>query len=70
LRKCTIPTRIVWGTGDTIFSPRNPDYLAGILPRLTGIRRIRRAKLFFPEEYPDVIAAETRLLRDQAGRLR
>jgi haloalkane dehalogenase len=70
LRRCTIPTRIVWGTGDTIFSPRNPDYLAGILPRLTGIRRIRRAKLFFPEEYPDVIAAETRLLRDQAGRLR
>ena len=62
LRKCTVPTRIVWGTSDTIFSPRNPDYLAGILPRVTGIRRIEKAKLFFPEEYPDIIAAEARLL--------
>jgi haloalkane dehalogenase len=62
LRKCTVPTRIVWGTSDTIFSPGNPDYLAGILPRVTGIRRIEKAKLFFPEEYPDIIAAEARLL--------
>jgi pimeloyl-ACP methyl ester carboxylesterase len=62
LRECTIPTRIVWGMSDTIFSPRNPEYLAGILPRVTGIRRIHKAKLFFPEEYPDVIAGEARLL--------
>ncbi len=62
LRECTIPTRIVWGMSDTIFSRRNPDYLAGILPRVTGIRRIHNAKLFFPEEYPDVIAGEARLL--------
>lgn len=69
LRKCTVPTRIVWGTSDTIFSPGNPDYLAGILPRVTGIRRISRAKLFFPEEYPGVIAEEARLLWNEAGRL-
>ena len=62
LRKCTVPTRIVWGMGDTIFSKGSPDYLAGLLPRLTGIRRIEKAKLFFPEEYPDIIAAEARLL--------
>jgi haloalkane dehalogenase len=62
LRQCTVPTRIVWGVGDTIFSPRNPDYLAGILPRVTGIRRIEKAKLFFPEEYPDIIAEEAQLL--------
>ena len=62
LRQCTAPTRIVWGTGDTIFSPQNPDYLAEILPRFTGIRRIDKAKLFFPEEYPDIIAEEARLL--------
>jgi len=62
LRKCTVPTRIVWGMGDTIFSKGNPDYLAGILPRVRGIRRIEKAKLFFPEEYPDIIAAEARLL--------
>jgi pimeloyl-ACP methyl ester carboxylesterase len=67
LRKCTVPTRIVWGMSDNIFSPRNPDYLAGILPRVTGVRRIPEGKLFFPEEYPDVIAGEARLLLDQAG---
>jgi haloalkane dehalogenase len=62
LRRCTVPTRIVWGMSDAIFSGRNPQYLAGVLPRVTGIRRIQKAKLFFPEEYPDVIAGEARLL--------
>jgi hypothetical protein len=38
------------------------------LPQLTGIRRIDKAKLFFPEEYPDIIAAEARLLWDRAVR--
>jgi haloalkane dehalogenase len=68
LRQCTAPTRVVWGMGDTIFSPRNPDYLAGVLPRFTGIRRIDRAKLFFPEEYPDILAEEARLLWEGGGR--
>jgi haloalkane dehalogenase len=68
LRECTVPTSIVWGTSDGIFSPRNPQYLAGILPRVTGIRRIQKAKLFFPEEYPDIIAEEARLLWDRADR--
>jgi haloalkane dehalogenase len=68
LRQCTVPTRMVWGMGDTIYSPHNPDYLAEILPRFTGIRRIDKAKLFFPEEYPDIIAEEARLLWERAGR--
>jgi pimeloyl-ACP methyl ester carboxylesterase len=67
LRTCRVPTRIVWGMSDTIFSPGNPDYLASILPRVTGIRQLRKAKLFFPEEYPDVIAAEARLHWKQVG---
>ncbi len=62
LRRCMVPTRIVWGMSDTVFSSGKPEYLAGILPRVTGIRRIQQAKLFFPEEYPDVIAGEARLL--------
>jgi haloalkane dehalogenase len=62
LRKCTVPIRIVWGMGDTIFSPRSPHYLAGVFPKITGIRLIPQAKLFFPEEYPDMIAAQARLL--------
>jgi haloalkane dehalogenase len=66
LRACRVPTRIVWGMSDSIFSPRNPDYLAGILPQLMGVRRIDQGKLFFPEEYPDIIADEARLLWDRA----
>ena len=68
LRKCEAPTRIVWGMGDTIFSTRNPDYLAGLLPRVRGIRRIDGAKLFFPEEYPELIAEEALALWYPADR--
>jgi len=61
-----VPTRIVWGMADTIFSKDNPEYLAEILPRVTGIRRIPEGKLFFPEEYPGVIAEEARKLWAEA----
>lgn len=62
LRKCLVPARIVWGMSDGIFSTRSPDYLASVLTRVTGVRRIREAKLFFPEEYPEVIAEEAQRL--------
>jgi pimeloyl-ACP methyl ester carboxylesterase len=65
-----VPTRIVWGMKDTIFSAGNVEYLARILPRLTGIRRIPEGKLFFPEEVPNVIAQEARVLWKQTGTLR
>ncbi|HEX3160152.1 MAG TPA: alpha/beta hydrolase [Gemmatimonadaceae bacterium] len=62
LRKCTVPTRIVWGTGDDTFSPASPDYLDRTLPNSRGVRKVPGAKLFFPEEFPDVIAEEARRL--------
>ena len=62
LRRCQVPTRIVWGTGDDIFSAASPDYLDRLLPNSLGVRRIEGAKLFFPEEFPDVIAEEARKL--------
>jgi haloalkane dehalogenase len=62
LRRCMIPTRIVWGVADSIFSPETPAYLDRILPKSLGVRRIPKAKLFFPEEYPDVTAGEARRL--------
>lgn len=58
LKQCSIPTRIVWGTADVIFSKDSPDYLDRILPNTRGVRRIAGAKLFFPEEYPEIIAEE------------
>jgi haloalkane dehalogenase len=62
LRKSRVAARIVWGTGDTIFSQDSPEYLNRILPGTRGIRRVPGAKLFFPEEYPDIIAEEAALL--------
>jgi len=58
LRRCAVPTRIVWGMADDIFDKRSPDYLAAILPNAKGVRRLPKAKLFWPEEYPDVVAEE------------
>jgi len=66
LKKCTVFTRIVWGMSDTIFSAGNPDYLAGLLPKFAGVRQVKEGKLFFPEEYPDIIAAEARRLWERA----
>lgn len=62
LRRCTRPVRIVWGTADTIMDPASPDWLAQVFPRSRGVRRVEGAKLFFPEELPDIVAEEARRL--------
>jgi len=58
LDRSQVPVRVVWGTADTIFDPSGPEQLAKIFPRFRGVRRIDGARLFFPEERPDVIAEE------------
>lgn len=62
LKQCRVPTRILWGTGDEIFSQSSPEYLQRTLGNPRGIRRIPGAKLFFPEEYPELIVEELRRL--------
>ena len=62
LKQSTIPTRILWGTGDTIFKGSDPDYLDKTLGNSKGVRRIEGANLFFPEEFPDVVAEEAKKL--------
>lgn len=62
LRSSTMPARILWGTGDTIFAPAAPDYLHRVLGQSRGVRRVDGARLFWPEEFPDVIAEEARAL--------
>jgi haloalkane dehalogenase len=62
LRRCVVPTRIVWGLADDIFAKESPDYLDRLLPNSKGVRRLPKAKLFWPEEYPDVVAEEARRL--------
>ncbi|MBF5044632.1 alpha/beta hydrolase [Aggregicoccus sp. 17bor-14] len=67
LRRSTVPVRIVWGASDTIFSLADADYLDRTFPRSQGIRRVPEGKLFFQEEFPDVIAEEARRLWRVAG---
>jgi pimeloyl-ACP methyl ester carboxylesterase len=62
LRRSRVPVRIVWGTADTVFSAASPDWLDHTVPHSRGVRRVEGAKAFFPEEMPDVIAAESRAL--------
>lgn len=62
LARCTAPTRIIWGTGDDIFSRDSPRYLDRAFGNSRGVRLVEGAKLFFPEEYPDLIAEEARAL--------
>ena len=62
LRRSDVPARIVWGTGDAIFSAEGADYLDRSFGHSRGVRRVPGAKLFFPEEFPDLIAEEARRL--------
>lgn len=62
LKRSQVPVSVVWGTGDTIFKPSGPESLAQVFPRFRGTRKVEGAKLFFPEEFPDVIAEEAKKL--------
>lgn len=62
LKRSRIPVRIVWGGSDTLFSLADAEYLDHTFPQSRGIRVVPEGKLFFQEEFPDVIAAEARRL--------
>lgn len=66
LRRSQVPVRIVWGEADTTFDVTWADWLDKALPQSRGIRRLPGAKLFFPEEMPDIIAEESIKLWDSA----
>lgn len=62
LRKMNHPVGVVWGMRDTIFAPTSCEYLERIFRNFQGVRRVTEGKLFFPEEYPDLMAEEARRL--------
>ena len=62
LKRSPIPVRVIWGMADRIFDPAGADYLTGLFPLSQGARKIPEAKLFWPEEYPDLIVEEARRL--------
>jgi haloalkane dehalogenase len=62
LRAFKKPVRMVWGRDDDLFPSEWAHWLDRTLPGSRGIRFVDRARLFFPEEYPDIIIEEARNL--------
>jgi pimeloyl-ACP methyl ester carboxylesterase len=58
LKRSTVPVRIVWGASDDIFSQADAEYLDRTFSKSRGIRRVPEGKLFFQEEFPEIIAEE------------
>ena len=62
LKRSPAPARIIWGTNDFLFDVSWAKWLDKTLPNSRGVRFVEGAKLFFPEEMPNLIAAEARNL--------
>ena len=52
LRELTVPTLVVWGTGDTFFDVSWAYWLRDTIPGTTRVVTVDGARLFFPEERP------------------
>jgi pimeloyl-ACP methyl ester carboxylesterase len=60
LRGLRAPTLIVWGTADVFFDVRWAHWLKDTIPGATAVIEVPGAKLFFPEERPDLLAGHLR----------
>ena len=52
LKELTVPSLMVWGTGDTFFDVSTAYWLRDTIPGATGVVTVDGARLFFPEERP------------------
>ena len=52
LRELTVPTLIVWGTGDELFDVSWAYWLRDTIPGTTRVVTVDGARLFFPDERP------------------
>lgn len=57
LRELTAPTLVVWGTDDVFFPVTWAHWLRDTVPGCDTVIELEGAKLFFPEERPDELAA-------------
>lgn len=62
LRAFARPVRMVWANNLDLFPNDGAAWLDKTFPGSRGIRFVEDAKLFFPEEHPDLVAAEARRL--------
>ena len=52
LKELTVPTLVVWGTGDTFFEVSWAYWLRDTIPGTTRVVTVDGARLFFPDERP------------------
>jgi pimeloyl-ACP methyl ester carboxylesterase len=50
LRRLTVPTLMVWGTGDIFFDVRYAHWLRDTIPGATGVVTVDDGRVFFPDE--------------------
>jgi pimeloyl-ACP methyl ester carboxylesterase len=62
LRASQVPARLVWSENAPGFPVETAQWLDKALPKSRGLRVVPGAKLFFPEEMPDLVAAEAEKL--------
>ena len=71
LRELTVPTLVVWGTGDLSFDVSWAYWLRDTIPGVTRVATVEGARLFFPEERPADLVAPLQqhwAAHDQPGR--
>jgi pimeloyl-ACP methyl ester carboxylesterase len=60
LKELTVPTLVVWGTGDTFFDVAWAYWLRDTIPGTTRVVTVDGARLFFPEERPEDLVPHLR----------
>jgi pimeloyl-ACP methyl ester carboxylesterase len=60
LRELTVPTLLVWGTGDEFFDVKWAYWLRDTIPGVTEVVEVPGAKLFFPDERPEDLVPHLR----------
>jgi pimeloyl-ACP methyl ester carboxylesterase len=58
LKTLTVPTLLVWGTGDSFFDVSWAHWLRDTIPGVTRLVTLDGARLFFPDERPAELARE------------
>ena len=61
LRRLDVPTLVVWGTADPLFSRRWAYWLNETIPGARGVVEVRGGRLFFPDERADELVPTLRL---------
>jgi pimeloyl-ACP methyl ester carboxylesterase len=60
LKELTVPTLVVWGTGDQFFDIKWAYWLRDTIPGVTEVVEVPGAKLFFPDERPEDLVPHLR----------